>query len=809
MDIVLADIRYAIRQLRKSPGFTAVAVITLALGIGANTAIFSVVNAVLLRPLAYRDPDKLVVILHNGRNPVAPANFLDWRALGQSFESMGAAEAASASLLGIDRAEEVAGLHITADILPMLGVQPLLGRVFLPQEQEPGKEHEVILAYSLWQSHFAGDRGIVGKTVTLSGEACTVVGVMPPGFRFAPFWATRAEFWAPLNLAPRLTSRESNSLRVFARLKPGISLQQARAEIGAISARLEQQYPGTNRNVAIVPLKEKVVGTIRPALLVLLGAVGFVLLIACANVAHMLLARASMRHREIAVRAALGAKRSRVVRQFLTESLLLALLGGGAGLLLSVWGTRVLVALSPAAVPRVETITVDRRVLLFAFTASIFTGIAFGLAPALRASSFSLSESLNEAGRGSSEGLQRNRLRGLMVASEFALALMLLAGAGLMIRSFLALQTIDPGFNPHNVLSMLLSVTGTKQAVSDHPAIFYQDVIRDIETLPGVRSVSAINHLPIAGDNWGFPFYVEGHPLPRPGESPTATYRVVLPGYFRTMNIPILQGRDVTESDNPHAPGVVVINAWMARLYWPGEDPIGKRISLDDAQKHPSWLTVVGVVKNTVRTEWAAPPEEEMFLPYLQQPKHYENPSPPFASMTIVVRTAGDPAAYGPAIQSQVWTLDKSVPVSEMQTMDHVVDEATAEPRFYLLLLSAFAAVAVTLAAVGIYGVMSYSVSRRNREIGIRIALGARAGDVVRLVVGQGMVLVGCGLVLGIVGALALSGAMSGLLYGVRSTDPGTFLLVAILLVGVAGAACYVPARRAAKVDPVEALRCE
>ncbi len=543
------DIRYGVRQLRRSPGFTAVAVLTLALGIGANTAIFSVVNAVLLRPLPYKDSDELVVILHYGVAPVAPANFIDWRSQNHVFQRMGAAEYWTPNLTGVDRPEQVWGLHVTSDIFPLLGVQPLLGRMFLPEEDERGREHEVILSFRAWQRLFGGDNGIIGHPVTLDGEKYTIIGVMPRDFKFAPFWATKAELWAPLPLAARAAERGGNSLRVFARLKPGVTLEQARAEMAAITSRLEEEYPGTNRDYTVLPLKEKVVGEIRPALFVLLGAVGFVLLIACANVAHMLLARAAARQKEVAVRKALGAGRSRLVLQFLTESLLLTVFGAGVALLLGLWGIRILVALSPKGIPRVETISLDSHVLLFVLVVSGLTALGFGLTPALQVWAVNLSDSLKEGGRGSTEGISRNRLRSLLVASEFALALILLVGAGLMIRTFFALQAIDPGFNPHNVLSMVVRVTGSKSAEPSHRDAFYRQLLERIRALPSVWSASAINHLPLAGDLWTRPFLIEGKPIPRPGEAPEAVYRVTWPGYFHTMNIPILRGREVTESE--------------------------------------------------------------------------------------------------------------------------------------------------------------------------------------------------------------------------------------------------------------------
>jgi predicted permease len=803
------DFHYALRQLRKNPGFTAVAVLTLALGIGANTAIFSVVNAVLLRPLPYKDDSRLVVILQKGRNPVAPANFIDWKNQNHVFEQIGAAEYWTPNLTGTNNPEKLWALHVSPAIFPMLGVQPLLGRVFLPEEQETGKEHEALLSFSLWRSHFAGDPNIVGQSVALSGETYTVIGVMPREFKFAPFWATKAELWVPLALGSRQTDRGGASLRVFARLKPGVTLEQAQAEMASITGRIERQFPGTSQDMRVVSVREKVVGNVRPALLVLLGAVGFVLLIACANVSHMQLARSAARQKETALRSALGAGRWEVLRQFLTESVTLALIGGGAGLLLAMWGVRVLLALGPADIPRVETVGVDSRVLLFALGVSLLTGLVFGLAPAWRGTAVNLSEALKEGERGSSDGLTRNRLSGLLVGSEFALAVVLLAGAGLMVRSFFALQHVDPGFDPHNLLSMVVGVAGTEEQSAGHTGNFYKQVVLQVQAVPGVQSVSAINHLPLAGDEWGWPFHIEGRPTVRPAEAPVATYRVVFPGYFHAMRIPILRGRDLSEADDLRAPGVVVINDYLAQRYWPGEEAIGKRITLDDPAKNPSWLTVVGVVKNTVRSNWISPPEEEVFLPYLQNRDYLENPSPPFAYLTLVARTDGDPAATASAVGRAVHSLDKNVPLSEVQTMDQVVAEATAQSRFYVVLLGAFAVVALVLAGVGIYGVMSYSVSRRTREIGIRMALGAQRRDVLELMVFHGMVPVLVGVLVGVAGALALTRFMASLLYGTQPSDPMTFVTVVVMLSGVAVAASYLPARRASRVDPIVVLRYE
>ena len=519
----------------------------------------------------------------------------------------------------------------------------------------------------------------------------------------------------------------------------------------------------------------------------------------------------SARGRRGAVRAALGAKRSRMVRQFLTESLLLASLGGCAGLLLGFVAIRVLLAISPARIPRLETIGLDSSVLVFIAAVSLLTGLAFaGLAPALQASAPNLTETLKESGRSGAAGGHRSRSRSVLVISEFALALVLLTGAGLMIRSFLALQVVDPGFNPKNLLTAVISVTGSSKADPNLRPAFFQQLVEKVRTIPGVETASAINHLPLAGDVWGMSWYAEGRPMPRPGESPRAIFRVTLPGYFRTMSIPLLRGRDINASDNLNSPGVVVVNEFMAKQYWPGEDAIGKRISFGEPQKgSPAWLTVVGVVKNSVRADWTEAPEEEVFVPYRQNHEYQESKNGAFSYLTLVVRTTGDPAALAPALQREVASLDKAVTVSELQTMEEVVAHSTAEPRFYLLLMGTFAVVALSLAAVGIYGVMSYSVSRRGHEIGVRMAVGAQRSDVLRLIVRQGMTLVIIGLAVGAVAALACTRLMAGLLFGVRPNDPFTFAATILVLMGIALIANLIPARRATKVDPMVALRHE
>jgi putative ABC transport system permease protein len=808
LETVGQDVRYGVRTLVRTPGFTAAAVIALALGVGATTAIFSVVDAVLLRPLPYDRPEQLAVVLHRGRNPVAPANFVDWRRETATFSGLGAADYWQVNLGGTDRPERVIGLHVTGDLLPLLGVAPQLGRLTAPDEGENGHDRVVVLGHRLWQRRFGSDPGVVGRSIRLDGEPHTVIGVMPRGFEFPPFWAKGAELWAPMPLAERANNRNAQSLRVFGRMAPGTSLAQARAEMATVTARMEKEYPGTNRNVVVRSLDDMVVGDVRSALLVLLGAVAFVLLIACANVAHMLLARATARHKEIALRVALGASRARVVRQLLTESLVLALAGGAAGLALAAWGIRALVAIGPEDLPRLDTIGLDLRVLAVTLGVSLLTGIAFGLAPALQASRSDLNVSLREGERGSTAGAGRHRLRRVLMASELALALVLLVGAGLMIRTFAALRAFDPGFRPDHVVSAVVSVTGARAGEPGQRLPFYRAVLERIRSGPGVVSASAINHLPLAGDIWGFPFHVEGRPRPGPGEAPSAAYRVVFPGYFRTMGVTV-RGRDFDDRDDLGTPGVVIVNEWMAQRHWPGEDAVGKRITLGDLDKDPAWLTVVGVARNAARNEWAAAPEEEMFLPFLQTAKYRESPQSPYTYMTMIVRTTGEPSAFAPLLRAAAWHADAGVTVSAVQTMDEVVAGATASPRFYLLLLASFAAVALALAAVGIYGVMSYSVAQRRNEIGIRMALGAGSGDVLRLVMREAALVSAVGGAVGLVVALLVTRLMGALLYGVGATDPVTFVGVGALLAVVALLATYVPARRAIRVDPLKALRAD
>ncbi len=817
MERTLQDLRYAARSLARTPGFTIAAIIALALGIGANSAILSVVSGVLLSPLSYAEPQRLVTVLDQGRNPVAKGSFLDYKRESKSFERLGAAEYWTPTITGTGDPEKLYALHLTSEMFPLLGVKPALGRTWFADEDANGRNRVIVISYGLWTRRFSADSNALGKTITLDGDRYAIVGVMPKGFAFAPFWATRAELWAPMSLEGAANERGGGSLRVFGQLKRGTSLESARSEMASVTARLEQLYPGTNRSIVVTDLTEQVVGNVRTPLLIILGAVGFVLLIACANVAHMLLARAARRSREIAVRVAIGASRSRVVRQLLTESVLLAAIGGAAGMLLARIGVRVLTANGAQSIPRAADIGVDARVLIATAAITVITGIAFGLVPALRASSTDLTSTLREGERGSSGGARQNRTRNVLIASEFALALMLLVGAGLLIRSFAAMQALNPGYDPKNVLTMVVPVTGTSSSAEGRRAAFYESLLRAVRAMPGVRSASMVNHIPIGGDSWGFPFHVEGRAEPKPGEFPSASYKVVMPGYFATMRIPIVAGRDVNQTDDLRAVSVVLVNEYLAHEFWPGESALGKRISLGkSASGEAVWTSIVGVVHNTIHNDWTAPPEPEIFLPFAQQKNYLENPAGHFAYLSLVLRFDCKPAANSctPAplvlsLRTAVRALDPAVPLSEIATMQSLVDLATARERFYLLLLTTFAAVAAALAAVGIYGVMSYAVSRRTHELGLRMALGARPNQLLASVVREGMQIAAIGGVVGLAGALAISRVLATLLYGVKATDPLTFGLVALSLCGVALVACYIPARRATKIDPLQALRTD
>jgi putative ABC transport system permease protein len=805
------DLRFGLRMLLKNPGFTVVAVVALALGIGANSAIFSVVNTVLLRPLPYQDPDRLVMVWEDRtkggfpRDTPTAGNFADWRDQNQVFEGMAAIASSSFNLTGTGEPERIDGKRVSASLFPLLGVEPQLGRAFLPEEDRPGGSRVVVLSHGLWQRRFGSDANITGRALTLNGESYTVVGVMPQGFQFP---SREDDLWVPIAFTPQeATNRGRHYLQIVARMKPGVSLEQAQAEMNTIAVRLQQQYPNTNTNVgaAVVPLHEQVVGDIKPALLVLLGAVGFVLLIACANVANLLLARAAVRQKEISIRLALGASRLRLIRQFLTESILLAALGGAVGLLFAVWGVNLLRAFIPENISQAASITIDGKVLGFTLLVSLLTGLIFGLAPAAQTSNFNLNETLKEGGRDSAAGSRGNRIRSLLVVAEVAVSLILLIGAGLLLNSFLRLRNVDPGFSPDNLLTMQVALPDMKYPDHARRSTFYTELISRIEALPGVKSAAIANWIPLVrqGDSIGISF--EGHPDPAPdqGQRPSVVTRVVNPHYFQTMGIPLLQGRGFGDQDKVDAPAVAVVSEGMVRRFWPGEDPIGKRITpgaLNSADPD-DWITVVGVAKDVRQFELVAEPKPQMYLSYVQAGF--------FAPRHLIISTSVEPLSLAASVRRAVWEIDKDQPVSNIRTMEEVMSESIARQRFSMLLLGIFAAVALILAAVGIYGVMSYSVAQRTREIGIRMALGARRSDVLKLTVGGGLKLVLIGVVIGLGAAFVLTRLMSSLLFGVSATDPVTFVIISLVLMCVAALASYIPARRATKIDPMIALRYE
>jgi putative ABC transport system permease protein len=793
-------------MLLKTPGFTFVAILALSLGIGANTAIFSVVNAVLLKPLPFKEPDRLVwaqaANLKTGEQGgmISPPDFIDYRDQNRVFEHFAAIADASFTLTGeTSEPERVMGVRVSSDFFETLGVKPVQGRGFLAEEEHDGSNKVVVLSYGLWQRRFGSDPNLVGKTIELSGQSVTVVGIMPAGFQFP----TETEVWSPIGFGGKDTSvRRMHYLAAIGRLKPGVTIEQAQADITAVARHLEQQYPETNKDygMGLQLLPEQIVGDMRRSLLVLLAAVGFVLLIACVNVANLMLARGAARSKEIAIRIALGASRARVVRQLLTESVLLALLGGVFGLLLAVWGVDLLVSLSPDDLPRVKEVAIDPRVLSFTLLLSFLTGIVFGLAPALSASSRGgVNETLKEGGRKGGAGVGHNRMRSLLVVAEVALSLVLLVGAGLLVKSFLRLSHVETGFNSTSVMTMRLALPQTKYAEDAQRAVFYQQLLERTKALPGVEAAGVISELPLSGQNNDTYFALEGQPLATAGSGENlSNFRTASPDYFRAMGIPLIKGRFFNEGDREGAPRVIIISETFARTFFPNEDPIGHRLTMDLGE--PWTGEIVGVVGNIRHFSLATEPFREMYTNIAQTPRGMVN---------LVVRTRSDPATLTASIKNVVQGLDKDLPIYNPKTMEQRVSESAAAPRFRTLLLALFAALALMLAAVGLYGVISYSVTQRTHEIGIRIALGAGRRDILKLIVGRGVVLTLIGVAIGLVGAFAMTRIMASLLFGVSATDPLTYTVVSLLLVAVALIACYVPARRATRVDPMVALRYE
>lgn len=810
--LLIQDLRYALRVLLKSPAMTVVALLTLALGIGVNSAIFSVVNAIVLRPLPYPDSQQLMIVWGNLHKTgleeieISALEFRDFQQQCQSFDQIAAYSTQGLNLTGVDQPERLRGAAVSASLFSTLRVQPQLGRNFTAEEDRFGNDQVVILSHALWQRRFAGNAEAINQRIQLDGRTLTVVGVMPVDFHFPD---RDTEAWIPLAFSPDLleeNNRGSHFLNVIARLKPGVTQSQAQADLDTVTSRLSAEHTGTYRSgfsASIRSLHEDLVGNLRRAMLVLLGAVGLVLLIACANVAHLRLASATSRYREFAIRAALGASRGRVVRQFLTESVLLSLVGGAVGLALAVWGVRALVVLMPKDMPRVEEIKLDYRVVLFTLGTSLLTGIIFGLAPSLQAARTNLNDVLKEGGRGGTDGARRLRLRNLLVVSEFALSLVLLIGAGLMIKSLLRLQEVKPGFDSENLLTMRIALPSTKYDNLDRSRAFFEQLFDRLEARPEVRSVGGINLLPFGGGGGDRSFSIQDQPTPAGQSRPDEQVRFITPGYFRAMSIPLLSGRDFTRRDLPNTPPVAIVNSAFARKFWHDGNALRKRISF--STNNPKWYEIVGVVGNVKHRGLDINESPELYIPAFQ-PLFADGNVPP---LYVAIRTVNDPSQLASAMRSEVAAIDRDQPVSSLMTMDQRISDSVAPRRFNMFILGLFAALALVLAAIGIYGIMAFSVVQRTHEIGVRMALGASTSDVLKLILRNGFKLALIGIVLGLVIAFAATRVLSSLLYGVSATDPAIFVIDALLLAIAALLACYIPARRATRVDPLVALRYE
>ena len=820
MGSLFKDIRYGFRGLLKHPGFTLVAVITLALGIGANSSIFTVVNAVLLRPLPFAAPEELVFIWQThpfGKRigveqlPGSNADFLDWQEQSNLFEGMSMIDSWGGNLTGGDTPEHIDGAKISVNLFSLLRAQPMLGSDFNLEHAQPGNEHAVILSHSLWQRRFGSDANVVGRQIQIDGQPFTVQGVMGPGFVFPKdvglpnyFSFAETEMWLPIALtAGQRANRGSHHIAVIARLKPDATLEQAQSQLAGIAKHVEERNPEQSKDwgTSVNLVHEQVVGTSRRAILILLGAVAFVLLIACANVANLLLARSTSRQKEIAIRTALGAGRARIVRQLLTESLLLSLAGGAIGLILASWGVRLLLVFSSGRLPRIAEIHVDKRVLWFTFAVSLLTGLFFGLVPALQVSKTDLNESLKESGRSAMGGRHRQRARNLLVVSEVALSLVLLVGAGLLAKSFLRLQNVNTGFTPDHLLTATLELPRAKYQDDVLMSQFFRQVVERAGGLPGVEAAGAISQLPLSGKEELDGFSIEGRTDPTETSLiQTADFRVITPDYFRAMRIPLLKGRLFNEQDRASTTYSAIIDESFARRFFPGEDPLGKRINEDGSRNEHGFAVIVGVVGGVKHTDVKTEPRPTMYVPAEQSP---------WETMTLVVRSSGDPTALAAALRDEVAAVDKDQPLSEIDIMEQLFAKAVAPQRFNLMLVGIFAALALTLATVGVYGVIAYSVTQRAQEMGVRLALGANSRDILRLVIGQAMRVSLLGVGLGLVAAVGLTRVMSSLLFEVSSTDPVVFVGLAVVLIAVTLVASYIPARRATKVDPLVALRYE
>jgi len=814
MNSLWQDVRYSFRLLRKQPGFAAVAVLTLALGIGANTAIFSVVNAVLLNPLPYAEPERLTLVwtkmdkLGLEQNWVSEPEVLDFRQQAKLFERFGVISSNSFSLTGSGEPEQMNGAQISTNLFSLLGTKMKLGRDFTPDEEKPGATRIAILSHGFWQRRFGSDQGVIGRTIHLNGNPTTVVGVLPEHFALLLPSESRVptdlDVWTPYAVDYARQERHSHGLTVIGQLKPGVTVAQAQAEMETIAARLyPMHYTQTGFAVKIVSLHGDIVKRMRPALLVLLGAVGFVLLIACANVANLLLARAAAREKEIAVRAALGAGQRRIVRQLLTESVLLSLPGGVCGLLLAIWGVKVLLALSPADLPRAEEVSINGWVLLFTLLLSVLTGLLFGLVPAFQASKTNLTNSLKEGGRSVAGGAS-HRVRNAIVVAEIALSLVLAVGAGLVMRSFWHLMKVDAGFDPHHVLTMDISLPASKYRDGQSVRGFYQQLLENVQALPSVEAAATISHLPLSNRYWSGPMTFEGVTA-NAERGDLASFevdqRIAAPDYLKVMKTPLLAGRFFTPQDTVGKPLVAVIDETLARRLWPNASPLGKRATFGRFPEKPeTWVEIIGVIKHVRHHRLDADVREQIY---------YSSAQRAFRGMTLAIKTTSDPLSLTNAVRQVVRSLDPDQPVYQIRTMEGLVSNALAPARFTLSLLMIFAGVAGVLAMIGIYSVMAFMVTQRTHEIGVRMALGAQARDMLSLVIRQGMVLAAIGVAIGLIASFALTHLMQSLLYGVSATDPLTFIAISLLLVGVSSLACWIPARRATKVDPMVALRYE
>jgi predicted permease len=813
LEQLIQDLRYGLRSLRRAPGFTIIAVLTLGLGIGANTAIFSLVNAILLRQLPFKNPEQLVAVdakrTDPGKHPFTIPDFIDYRDQNQTLEQIAAFANWSAAVTGSGEAERVQGMRISANAFQLLGVEAIVGRALIPEDDTPGQQNVVALSHGLWQRRFGADPRTVGRTLVLNGKSYTIIGVLPPQFIFPIRDAELAVPLAPDADPWRSARTSTNFLRAIARLKPGVTPAQAEADLTSIAGRMRQQYPTANENklgVTLTPLNEVVVGDYRQALWILLGAVAFVLLIASMNLASLSLARASTRHREMAIRTAHGATRGRLIRQMTTESLLLAFLGAIVGLLLAWWGINSLLALSPAGMPRLSEVGLDARVLVFTLVVTILSGSFFGILPAVKASKVDLNEELKSGGRSGNDGTGRNRVRSALVVAEIAISLVLLLSAGLLIKSFSRLQEVKPGFEPENLLAVRLSLPRTRYADREAVVSFYDQLLPQFEGLPGVSAVGAVSALPLSSTRASIEFTIEGRPSPQ-NEVWRSDYRIAGTGYFRVMKIPLLRGREFSEQDNARTTPVAIISETLARRFWPDANPVGARISIDDNNQGPRPVEVVGVVGDVKHLSLEEEPTPHVYLPLRQL--HEDGVVWMTNNQYWLIRSEVPPLNLASAVQRAIRKVDPEVPASNIKLMEQYLSDSVSPRRFNLWLLTVFAAAALVLATVGIYGVMSYSVTQRTREIGVRMALGAQRSDILRMVVGHGMLLAVAGLAAGLAGALALSRLMGGLLYQVSTTDPATYIVLTFFLLLVTLAACLVPARRAMKVDPMVALRYE